>query len=87
MTLGIKGYLLGGCQMGEGLEINGGIFPCGQTAQSSKQRRATVAFFLAFPCPFVFVCAHWWKTQTTNLQHINANCIKNTTCFLGRYQN
>lgn len=35
MTLEIRGYLLGGRQLGEGLEINGGIFPCGQASQSS----------------------------------------------------
>lgn len=36
MTSEIRGYLLGGCQLSEGLEINGGIFPCGQATQSSQ---------------------------------------------------
>lgn len=48
MALEIRGYLLRGRQFGEGLEINGGIFPCGETTQSSKHESATVAFVLCF---------------------------------------
>lgn len=44
MTSEVRGYLLGERLLGEGLEINGGISPCGQATQSSEHECATVGF-------------------------------------------
>lgn len=58
MTSEIRGYLLGGCQSGAGLEINGGISHVDKLNQVDISMLLSPYYYALFHCVHGCGCAH-----------------------------